>query len=208
MDHPSPRTSQGARYGLQPRAGFPGPTTLHPGTLERLRALYAEYRRREVSGLLALVPREAIRTLYRAAREWGAAYGHEAGSDPMALLLRYVEGELLPLPPFPVWLADFQAHRREHVSALELGPTPPSPGDAVTVEVRRFLHGSDEWYASLTLFQRAEGWRGYLSFASGAGEVAGRTGDVFREADAASIRERFLGLDPVALQSFLRSVLP
>jgi hypothetical protein len=60
--------------------------------------------------LLSVLPREAVRSLYGQAREWAGQRGEHESKDPMASLRRYCS-EILPLPPFHVWAADFQRNR-------------------------------------------------------------------------------------------------
>lgn len=59
-----------------------------------------------------MLPREAIRPLYRRALKEG--FGESSGSDPLAALLAYCE-TLLLLPPFETWREDVRAHPTEHL---------------------------------------------------------------------------------------------
>lgn len=184
------------------RAGGEEVRALDPG----LRRLYAEYRRRQASALLGLLSRETIRPLYARAREWASARGVHDGKDPLATLLRYCQ-EILPLPPFDVWVRDRRenpvAHLREESGWLQ-GEAP----EAVTVEVRSVRLGEERWTASLRLFHRDGAWRGYISFRDVSGNRTVRTADIFREEEPGEIRRRFLSFRPDTLQAFLRSTLP
>jgi hypothetical protein len=180
----------------------------HRGLGEGLRRLYAEYRRREAAALLSLIPPEAVRPLYRMARDRMASRGGRPPEDPVALLVDFVENELLPLPPFEVWLEDFRGHRGAHLQGLDTDPRAPDPEAPVTVEVRSFRRGDGEWYAGLSLFRRAPVWWGFLSFSRADGLPVARTADIFREEDPEAIRDRFRSFGPDALQAFLRSALP
>ncbi|MDX1494727.1 MAG: hypothetical protein R3253_11735, partial [Longimicrobiales bacterium] len=79
---------------------------LEPGDVSRLelRRLYDDYRSRQARALLSLIPRTAVRPLYRRALQ-AADTGGSTQKDPMAILLAFCEA-LLPLPSFDVWLAD------------------------------------------------------------------------------------------------------
>lgn len=181
-----------------------GPGSLHGSVAEGLRRLYADYRRREAAQLLALVPREALRPLYRAARE--ATPG--GAEDPLGLLSRWVETVLLPLPPFHVWLKDFQDHREAHLEGLDRDPAAPDPRRPVAVEVRRVRFRERDWDAALHLFRRGTVWWGFIEYTGDGGEPVARTADIFREEQPGAIRERFRSFGPEALEAFLRSSLP
>lgn len=171
-----------------------------------LRRRYEAYRRRQGSELLSLVPREAIRPLYRAALERLAARGEEVvDQDTLGMLARFC-CDLLPLPPFEVWREDFLAHRAAHLDEAEERSPVPGP---VTVEVRSFQDAAGTtWYASLDVVRGGGRWTGTVAFHSAGGGRSFRTGEIFREADAASVRSRFLEFDRSTLQAFLRSVRP
>ena len=181
---------------------------LHPGLEHGLQRLYQEYRRREAGALLSLLPPEAVRPLYRVARERMATDPHGGTDDPLALLVAFVERHLLPLPPFDVWLDDFRTHRSAHLQGLDVDPRAPEPSDPVTVEVRSFRRGDGEWYAGLSLFRRESVWWGFLAFSRGDGVTVARTADIFREERPEAIRDRFRSFGADALPAFLRSTLP
>lgn len=180
-----------------------------PGAGEGLRSLYDGYRRREAAALLSLLPRDAVRPLYRLARERQGAGGDGMPEDPVGLLVEFVERELLPLPPFAVWLSDFQRYRAAHLEGLDAAPAGPDPAAPVAVEVRSVRYRAAEWYASLNLFRREGIWWGFIRFSAAGSEGEGvRTADIFREEDPEEIRGRFRSFGPDALQAFLRSSLP
>ncbi len=174
------------------------------------RVLYAAYRRRQAARLLQMLPRDAIRPLYRRARFAAVrdGGGHDVvGDDPLAFLVAYCE-TLLPLPPFEVWRADYELHPDAHFADLEDsldGPTPESPS---TMEARPLELAGAPWIAHLRAFQEGGFWRAFISFEEcGTGRLH-RTAPVFYERDAAELRDRFLSFEPAALQAFLRSALP
>jgi len=183
-------------------------TLVGAGVQGGLLRLYAEYRRREAADLLSLIPREAIRPLYRVAREDVIASGAALPDDPVALLVDWVEHTLLPLPTFAVWLEDYGQYRTGHLGGALPQPEAPDGEAPVTVEVRTFRVGEVEWHASLNLFRREPGWSAFIAFSHGERAPEARTADIFREDDPALIRDRFLGFGPRALEAFLRSSLP
>lgn len=204
----TPETEAGP--SSRPSRGGSAPSP-RPPTDAGLRRRYEAYRRRQGGELLSLVPREAIRPLYRAAlarrgdRPTMESDGPEEGA--LGLLADFCT-DLLPLPPFDVWLSDFEAHRAAHLD--ESGEwTPTAPDGPVTVEIRRFPDpGGRTWYASLDVRRAAGAWRGSVAFhTEGDGRVF-RTAEVFREAGPTAVRSRFLDFDVPTLQAFLRSVLP
>ena len=169
---------------------------------------YAEYCRRQAAALVSILPREAVRPLYARAREWGLSRGLEAGKDPLATLLLFLQ-RVLPLPPLEVWmhdrLANPEAHLREEFESpqAESSPTPP-----LTVESRRLEAEGRRWRASLHLFRRDKAWRGFITFNPVEGGEGLRTADVFVEDDPDEIRGRFLGYRDHTLRAFLRSIFP
>jgi hypothetical protein len=157
-----------------------------------------------------LLPKEAIRPLYRRAREV-LALSRDAcpgdDSDPLALLARYCE-QVLPLPPFEVWCADFAGHPDAHLEDLEESSQRPTADAPSTVEVRAFRFAGRLWIARLRAFREGGLWRAFILFEEeGAGRVH-RTGAVFCEREPGELRERFLAFEPIAMEAFLRSALP
>lgn len=173
---------------------------------EELQARYAAYRRRQVARLVQMLPREAIRPLYRRARAEGSE-GDASHDDPLAVLMSYCE-RLLPLPPFDVWRADLEANPDAHYGDLEDsvdGPTADAPS---TMDARAFQYGDRPWLARLRSFRDAGLWRAYIAFEERDTGRVHRTATVFCEHDAATLRERFVAFDSAALGAFLRSALP
>jgi hypothetical protein len=84
-------------------------------------------------------------------------------------------------------------------------PTAEAPA---TVEARPFEFSGGPWVAHLRSFRDGGAWRGYIAFEDKLTRRVHRTALIFREADPADLRERFLGFEPVALEAFLRSALP
>ena len=174
--------------------------------LEELEAQYAAYRRRQARGLIRLLPREAIRPLYRRALADGLG-AEEASADPLGALLRYCEG-LLPLPPFEDWLEDVRLNAAAHLHDLDDSAEAPTAEAPTTVEARRFAFEGDPWVAHLRSYRDGPTWRGYIAFEDAGANRVHRTALIFRESDPVDVRERFLGFDVAALQAFLRSALP
>lgn len=168
--------------------------------------MYEAYRRRQVRGLVSMLPREAIRPLYRAAIT-GSARADAVPGDPLEVLVAHC-ATLLPLPPFPVWAADFQrfsgAHLRDLAESVE-GPTAATP---VTLESRSLELGSERWTATLRVFRADGAWRGYIGFGRGSADHDCRTAVIFRESTPEELRESFAAFDAAALEAFLRSSLP
>ncbi len=167
-----------------------------------LRRLYADYRRRQARSLLSLMPREAVRPLYRRARasEWTG--------DPMEALVEYAEG-LLPLPPFEVWLSDFRRHPEAHWGDLEGSADVPSPSTPATVDTRQVRIQAQGWNAHLLGFRDDDIWRGFIAFED-IGVVppaVHRTAVIFREDSLEDLRERFREFESASLEAFLRSSL-
>lgn len=172
-----------------------------------LRLRYRAYRARQAQALVSLLPRTAIRPLYARARTWAAGAGIEMGKDPLATLLLYLQ-DLLPLPPFDIWLKDRSEHLAAHLEEeFTSAPAQRRLAPPVMVESRPVLVGDEQWRANLNLFRRDDVWRGFISFRP-LGEGPGvRTGDIFREEDPEEIRKRFLSFHPRTLHAFLRSIL-
>ncbi len=175
-----------------------------------LRERYEGYCHRQASRLVRLLPRDAVRPLYRRARDEARradALADGGESDPLALLVRYCRN-LLPLPPFEVWREDLRSHPEGHFIDLEESADVPTADAPSTMEVRSLeVHGRT-WLAHLRSFRDAGLWRGYISFEEeGSGRVH-RTAVVFCESNAGELRERFLSFEHAALEAFLRSALP
>lgn len=201
---------------LQRTTTAPAPVQ-SPSLLERYRA----YRVAQGRELLNLLPREGLRSVLRhlQSREGGLAASGVAvvGADP-----REPEGglqtlddlaarcsELLPLPPFHVWLQDFHRARGEYATL----PGPPmapetADGEAVTVETRELVHQGDSWVASLALRPLEDRWVGHIRFHSSEDDRMHQTGEILREGSPTEVRERFRGFDDHTVTAFLRSTLP
>ena len=172
-----------------------------------LRRQYQEYCQRQAAGLLRVVPKEAIRPLYRTARVWAAARGLHESKDPMATLVRYCRW-LLPLPPFECWLEDCERNRVAHLRYVSEGPLHARAVEPVVVDVRDVRMDGETWTASLSLFPDGEVWRGFIGFSRGPSDLGVRTANVFCEEDPKNMRDRFTDLTFHTLQAFLRSTLP
>lgn len=180
----------------------PGTLPSPAGEVEDLHRRYAAYRRRHATRLVHLMPREAVRPLYREARLDAAERG-----DPLDLLLRYCE-TLLPLPPFDVWYEDLLRSPEAHLADLDESPDAPTAQAPSTMAVRSLAHQGRPWLARLKSYRDGGVWRGYIAFADEDAGRVHRTAPVFRESDPVVLRERFLSFEPAALEAFLRSALP
>lgn len=168
---------------------------------------YEAYRAREAANLLSLLPREGIRPVYRAAREWATSRGVHDPDDPMATLLLYCRDQLLPLPPFEVWVEDLRTHPEPHAAGASAGPG-WGGGSERLLESRRLEGRGGSWRVCLHVGPSPTGWKGWIRFSREEGSRSTRTAEIFREADPDSIRERFLSFGPETLRAFLRSTLP
>jgi len=172
-----------------------------------LKSRYRAYRSRQAQALVSVLPHEAIRPLYSKARIWAGEVGIPLGKDPLATLLLYLQ-ELIPLPPFEIWLADRAAHLDAHLEEeFASEPAHHRVSPPVTVESRGMEMGGRRWRASLKLFRRDDAWRGFITFRRAGDEAGVRTADIFREEDPEEIRDRFKAFHSGTLQAFLRSVL-
>lgn len=190
--------------------GGVGSGTSFEGTGETrapLLRIYRGYRRRQISALLALLPPDAVRPLYRRARRWAMDRDAHDEKDPLATLFRFC-GTVLPLPPFPVWLADFRDHRASYLEEIDGAPPGVAEGVSVTMDVRTLTEGGSRWYATLSIFRRDDSWRGYVAFRADGSDMSVRTADIFHAADPVEIRDRFRQFDEETLKAFLRSTLP
>ena len=152
-----------------------------------------------------MLPREAIRPLYRRARE--AGHGTVASSDPLAALVDYCE-TLLPLPPFERWYEDLAASPAAHLHDIDDSAAAPTADAPTTVEARTFEVDGAQWIAYLRSYRDGSAWRGYIVFEDPRSRHVHRTALIFRENDPADLRDRFLDFESVALAAFLRSALP
>ncbi len=180
-------------------------TGQHRPAYDELLAQYAAYRRRQARALIRLLPREAVRPLYRRAREGGSGEG--SPSDPLALLVSYCES-LLPLPPFETWCDDLSEYPVAHLHDLDDSADAPTAEAPVTVEARLFSHDGHPWIAYLRSFRDEVAWRGHIAFEDRRSGRVHRTALIFRESDPADLRERFLSFESATLEAFLRSALP
>jgi len=169
---------------------------------------YLAYRKRTASALLTVIPREGVRPLYRAARVWALEIGRHERQDPMATLLAYCE-RLLPLPPYDVWVADYNSHRLAYMEELARPPLAAVRAEPVMVSVRG-IHPPDEppWYATLFVGHDGVDWRGHIAFHTEAKEGVQMTTNIFVEDELDSIKERFAAFSEATLAAFLRSTLP
>lgn len=165
---------------------------------------YAAYRRRQASLLARVLPREAIRPLYRRARNVAPPLGPE--DDPLAVLLELCE-KLLPLPPFEVWRADLVEYPEGHLDDLGDWADAPAAEAPFTLALRTLRTNGSTWLASLRAYRDTSGWRALIAFEDESGGRY-RTAGVFHEHDPVDLKDRFMSFDEPALSAFLRSALP
>ena len=175
-------------------------------TTEVLYFRYQAYRRRQAAKLLHVMPREAVRELYGQARDWARQRGLHDGRDPMATIQRFAM-EILPLPPFDVWLEDRRRHPISHLEEYSDDPHAPPVGRPGRIDTRAFRHGGRAWKVSLHVFREREAWRGFLEFEEKAGGPGYKTANIFREDSATQVRRRFEDFDDGTLSAFLLSVV-
>lgn len=177
--------------------------------LTELRLRYGSYRKRQAARLVQILPRDAVRPLYRRARE-AARRDSQMDmlvEDPLALLVEYCE-RLLPLPTFQLWCEDLRRNPEAHLSDLDESPGGPTFDAPSTMATQSLTHAGRRWLARLCAFRDDAFWRGYITFEDvGRGHVH-RTGSIFCEHDPGELRRRFLSFEPPALEAFLRSALP
>lgn len=195
-----------AGVGAPERDSLLGTPSLPDGVVDR--EAYEAYVRREARGLLDVLPREGVRSLYGRAREWAREAGVHDQKDPMATLIRYC-AEILPLPPFSVWAKDVMQNARTHLSRLRADPG--GTGDAagsLPMEARSFLVAGDRWYAVLGVYRARDAWGGSIRFHRGPDTPVHRTAGIFRGRDPVDVASRFRSFDDASLRAFLRSVRP
>jgi hypothetical protein len=171
-----------------------------------LLATYRGYRRHQVRELLALVPRDGLRPLYREAVR-SHTDSVDGVKDPLVLISEFAES-LLPLPPFRVWCADLLANPEAHLDEPWMAEARPRPSAPLLLGSRVERLGGLLWIVDLLVHHGGEIWRGHLAFRHGDDLCRYRTGDVFREERLAAVGERFLEFDRSTLEAFLRSVQP
>jgi hypothetical protein len=165
---------------------------------------YRAYRKRQARLLLDLLPREAIRPLYRRALTAG---DDSSPTDPLAALERYCES-LLCMPPFEVWSQDLAAYPEAHAREMDEGPAAPTVEAPLTLAARTVVYEGLSWSARLRSFRDGFVWRAYIAFDRTGSNLRPRTAAIFREEHPSSLRERFLDLEGAAMEAFLRSSLP
>lgn len=172
---------------------------------EELRRWYHAYRRRQARRLVSILPRDAVRPLYRAALA-GMDARSAGGADPLRVLMEYC-ATVLPLPPFEVWLADLARYPAAHFQDWDEAVDAPSPADPATLAARELIRGDERWRVTLCAYPQDGAWRAHLSFAGPALHDAHRTAPVFREPSAEALRDRFMDFEITSIEAFLRSCL-
>jgi hypothetical protein len=169
-----------------------------------LREDYEDYRERHARRLVALLPREAIRPLYRAALSDPTL--DTVPDDPLAKLTEYC-ARLLPLPPFDVWVEDVRANPDAYLLDLREAANAPTAASPATLETRRLSRSDGSWLARLRGFRDRDAWRGFIAFEDESSGLVHHTALIFREGDPRDLRRRFLSFEAGTLEAFLRSSL-
>ena len=172
-----------------------------------LKARYEEYCQQQVSLLLQIIPREAVRPLYRHARTWATERGLHESKDPMSTLRAFCRG-VLPLPTLDVWLLDYDANRAAHVVAGSGWSPQTEAMEPISVESRRVEHEAGPWSGTLEVYRAGVGWRGLIRFQRDGEKGQFRTGEIFCEDSLQDLRNRFISFTAPTLSAFLRSTLP
>ena len=181
-----------------------------PSNTAVLRRRYEGYCQQQVSLLLQIIPREAVRPLYRRdrrARTWATERGIHESKDPMSTLRGFCRA-VLPLPPIEVWHLDYEKHHVAHASAgVERSPVDESM-EPIAVDVHRIEHDAVPWQGTLEVYRSGDAWRGLIRFQRVGEEGHFRTGEVFFEDDLEDLRDRFVSFTAPTMRAFLRSTLP
>jgi hypothetical protein len=173
--------------------------------VDEVQAEYAAYRRRQARALVRMLPREAVRPLYRRALEAGG--GVESAPDPLGTLVAHCE-RLLPLPPFERWLEDRRGYPDAHLRDVDDSAEAPTAEVPSTLDVRAFDVSGASWVARLRSFREGVTWKAFIAFERSGSHDVHRTAVIFHESDPVDVRERFNSFDHAALRAFLRSALP
>jgi hypothetical protein len=181
---------------------MPGGYELVAPSVSDLEQFYSAYCRDQARDLIGMLPRDAVRPLYRR-----ALAEHRETDDPLTALLSFCES-ILPLPPFAVWAEDALIHRAEHLADLDDSASAPTAAAPATIQALRFDANGERWLARLRAFRDDELWRGFILFEGVTTGAVHRTSLVFCERGAAELCERFLSFEVRTLEAFLRSALP
>lgn len=187
-------------------AGSNGPSVsaeVHGDTCPE-RARYQLYRRQQARALINLMPREAVRPLYRRAIREGCVVSDK---DPLASLVHYCES-LIPLPTFEVWKSDVAANPGAHLESPDDFRTTPTSAAPATLEARAMTRHRSAWTARLKGFREDGAWRGFIAFEDASSGAVHHTTLIFCEAGPMELRDRFLGFENGTLEAFLRSTCP
>ena len=194
---------------LDGRGAPPDPVdrTVSPSDTGAVKGRYEEYCRQQVTLLLEIIPREAVRPLYRRARIWATERGLHDTKDPMSTLRVFCR-EVLPLPPFEVWRLDYENHRVAHAGGRVEWVLLAEPMDPIAVDVRRMEHEAEPWHGTLEVYRGGDAWRGLIRFQREGEEGQFRTGEIFCEDDLQDLRTRFNSFTASTMGALLRSTLP
>ncbi len=194
---------------LDGRGAPPDPVdrTVSPSDAGALKGRYVEYCRHQVTLLLQIMPREAVRPLYRRAKIWATERGLHETKDPMSTLRTFCR-EVLPLPPFEAWLLDHEDHLVAHAAAGVEWARLAEPMEPIAVDVRRMEHEAEPWHGTLEVYRGGDAWRGLIRFQRDGEEDHFHTGEIFCEDDLQDLRNRFNSFTASTMSAFLRSTLP
>lgn len=181
--------------------------TALPFDARALEGCYEEYCRQQVTLLLEIIPREAVRPLYRRARIWATERELHETKDPMSTLRGFCR-ELLPLPPFEVWFRDYEKHGATHGRKGVEWAFLSEPMKPIAVDVRRLEHEAEPWRGTLEVYRGGDAWRGRIRFQRDGDGHHFRTGEIFYEDELQHLRDRFNLFTVPTMSAFLRSTLP
>src|SRR5690606_20631546 len=124
-----------------------------------LRTMYRAYSRRQCRRMVAMLPRDRIRPLYREALARGSSSAGVA-ADPLELLVEHC-ASFLPLPPFRVWLEDLARYPEAHLRDVDESADAPTPAAPVTLVERGLRVRGEAWQVRLRCFRSEGAWRGF-----------------------------------------------
>jgi len=172
--------------------------------VRELRAWYHAYRIRQGRLLAALVPREAIRPLYRQARS-NPVDGEPSPADGELERLAAHCASLLPLPPFDMWLEDLRSFPAGHMEDMDASTAGSTVYRPLTLAVGEIQVGEEEWRVRFRVFMERGLWHAFLRFDLETRTECCWTAVLFHEPTLRDLRARFDELDGATFEAFLRS---
>ena len=93
-----------------------------------------------------------MRPLCRCARLWATERGLHETKDPMSTLRVFCR-EVLPLPPFEVWLLDYENHLVAHAGTGVEWARLAEPMEPIAVDIRPMEHEAEPWHGTLEVYR-------------------------------------------------------